>query len=97
MTLLMGLLADAYVKAGFKDEAMQTVEEAIAVADATGEHFYDAELFRLRGTLLAHPVSGKRDESVTSFRAAIAIARKQGAKTLEQRASESMGQYFGNT
>jgi predicted ATPase len=97
MTFLMGLLADAYVKAGFKDEAMQTVEEAIAMADATGEHFYDAELSRLRGTLLAHPVSGKKDESVTSFRAAIAIARKQGAKTLELRASESMGQYFGNT
>lgn len=95
MTFLMGLLADACLSAGYEAEAMQAVEEAIAMANATGEHFYDAELLRLRGKLLTHPSIARHPESEAALRAAVAIARKQGAKTLELRASESLGEYFG--
>jgi len=95
MTFLQGLLADACFRAGYEAEALQTVEEAIAIAEATGERFYDAELFRLRGTLLMHPSIGRKDESAASFRAGIEIARAQGAKTLERKAVESLRQAEG--
>lgn len=90
MSFLLGLLADTNLRAGHEVDAMKTVEDAVAMADATGEHFYDAELLRLRGTLLAHPSIGRAPEGMAAFRTSIAIARKQGAKTLELRASESL-------
>jgi adenylate cyclase len=95
MVFLLGLLADTCLRAGHEVDAMRTVEEAIALANATGEHFYDAELLRLRGKLMAHPSIDRGLESAASFRAAIEIARKQGARTLELRASESLRQHSG--
>jgi len=92
MTYLMGLLAHACFRAGDEAGAMKVVEDAIAMAEATGERFYDAELFRLRGNLLRNPAIGRGDESAASFRAAIEVARRQGAKTLEQRVIESLRQ-----
>ena len=79
---MLGLLADAQLKAGRHAEAMKTVEEALALADATGERFYDAELHRLRGELLARPPHGDLRKAEAAFRAAIddrAPAGRQGA------------------
>jgi predicted ATPase len=54
ISYLLGLLADAHAKAGHHAEAMKVVEEGIAMAEATGERFYIAELYRLRGELCVH-------------------------------------------
>jgi predicted ATPase len=69
---------------------MKTVEEAFALADATGECFYDAELHRLRGELLARPPHVDLRKAEVSFRAAIDLARQQGAKALERKAQASL-------
>jgi DNA-binding winged helix-turn-helix (wHTH) protein/predicted ATPase len=95
LAYLLGLLADAHLKAGQEADAMKAVEDGIAVADATGEHFYSAELHRLRGELLARPPSGHRRKAAESFRTATAIATQQGAKTLERRAIESLRRWSG--
>ena len=55
LVYLLGFLADVHLKAGHHAEAMKAVEEGIALAEATGERYYDAELHRLRGELLARP------------------------------------------
>lgn len=95
MTYLLGLLVDARMKAGQHADAMKTVEDAIALAEADGERFYTAELFRLRGELLAHRTAGRKREAEASFRTAIEIARTQGARALEHRARESLRRRFG--
>jgi predicted ATPase/DNA-binding winged helix-turn-helix (wHTH) protein len=93
LAYLLGLLADVHLKADHHAEAMKAVEEGLATAEATGERFYSAELHRLRGELLARADGG--NEAEASFRAAIAVARQQGARTLEHKASESLRSWCG--
>jgi DNA-binding winged helix-turn-helix (wHTH) protein/predicted ATPase len=45
----LALLSSALEKAGRADEALRVLEEALAIADATGERYYQAELHRLKG------------------------------------------------
>ncbi|MBA2437557.1 MAG: hypothetical protein H0V52_04290 [Acidimicrobiia bacterium] len=50
----LALTADVELRAGLLDDALATVAQALAEAEATGSCFYEAELHRLRGaTLLA--------------------------------------------
>ena len=95
LVYMLGLLADAQLKAGRHTEAMKTVDEALALADSTGECFYDAELHRLRGELLARPPHADLRKAEVSFRAAIDIARQQGAKALERKAEVSLARCRG--
>jgi predicted ATPase len=48
----LALLADALGKARKIEEGLKVLDEAMATADANGEHYYDAEIYRLRGELL---------------------------------------------
>jgi len=93
LVYLLGLVADVHLRAGHHAEAMKAAEEGLAMADAAGERFYSAELHRLRGELLAR--SDSRKEAEASFRAAIAVARQQGARALERRANESLRRWGG--
>jgi hypothetical protein len=45
------LLAEAYRKAGQVEEESTVLAEALAAVDRTGERWYEAELYRLRGEL----------------------------------------------
>jgi DNA-binding winged helix-turn-helix (wHTH) protein/predicted ATPase len=95
LAYLLGLLADTQLKAGHDVEAMKAVEEGLAMADATGEHFYSAELYRLQGELLARQPQGQRGKAEAAFRVAIEIAKEQGARTLEHKANESVRRWSG--
>jgi DNA-binding winged helix-turn-helix (wHTH) protein/predicted ATPase len=90
MCYLLGLLAEAQMKAGQHAEAMKAVQEGIALAEARGERYYDAELHRLHGELLARSSSGRKQQAEASFRVAIEIAKEQGARTLERKANDSL-------
>jgi predicted ATPase len=94
LSYLLGLLADAHANAGHHTEAIKVVEEGIAMAEATGERFYLAELHRLYGELCAHPAAGQEHKAEESLRLAINIARQQGAAALERKANESLRRYF---
>jgi class 3 adenylate cyclase/predicted ATPase len=50
--LYLGLLAEAYGKAGQAEEGLAALAEALKTVDNTGGHFYEAELYRLKGELL---------------------------------------------
>jgi predicted ATPase len=47
----LALLAEVYRKAGQAEEALSTLAEALEAAHKTGERFYEAELYRLKGEL----------------------------------------------
>ncbi len=47
----LALLATAYEKVGQAEEGLAVLAEALALVDKTGERFYEAELYRLKGQL----------------------------------------------
>jgi predicted ATPase len=47
----LALLAEAYGKVGQTENGLNTLAEARALVDKTGERVYEAELYRLKGTL----------------------------------------------
>jgi DNA-binding winged helix-turn-helix (wHTH) protein len=85
VTYLLGLLADARIKANLHAEALEAVEQGLALS-LSGERFYSAELYRLHGALCAHPALARKRDAAVSFEKAIAIARQQGAETFERKA-----------
>ena len=85
----LGLLAEAYGAAGQIESGLEAVSNALARAKTTGEHFWDAELYRLQGELFR--LSGD-NQAKTSFLHAINIAQSQQAKLLELRAAVSLQQ-----
>lgn len=44
-------LTEAYGKAGQHEEGLTVLAEALAIMNTTEERFYEAELYRLKGTL----------------------------------------------
>ena len=84
------MLAETLGRAGQAEAALEVVTEALAAADRSGERFYAAELHRLRGVACADPSVGRRHDAAASLRLAVAIARQQGALTLERRARASL-------
>jgi hypothetical protein len=83
------LLAQACLAAGRLEEGFRAIEEGAAVARETGQSFWDAELLRLRGELLA--ASGAPPPEVRRLlQEAIDVATRQGAIALVRRAERSL-------
>src|SRR4030095_11773030 len=45
------LLAETYRRGGQPEDGLAVLEEALTIVSKTGEHFYEAELYKLKGTL----------------------------------------------
>jgi predicted ATPase len=86
-TYFLMLLADAWLQLGRPNEAQAALEEGLARAEATGEHFCTAELHRLRARVcLARDVGDVRGAEA-AFDAALAAARHQSSRIFELRAA----------
>jgi DNA-binding winged helix-turn-helix (wHTH) protein/predicted ATPase len=86
----LGLLAEAYGRAGKIDRAQRTLSEALEIAGRTGEGLYEAELHRLKGELALQESRANRAAAEACFDLAIAVARRQDAKSYELRAAVSL-------
>jgi predicted ATPase len=64
--------------------------EALRAVDDTGEHFYEAELQRLKGVFLLQLSSANRGEAEACFQHAMTIAQNQHAKAWELRTATSL-------
>jgi len=96
MPYLLGLFADASIKAGRQAQAMKAVKDAIATVESTGERFYIAELYRLYGALLEQPSIGQAEKAQDAFRMAIKIAQQQGAVSLEHKADQDLRRHLAS-
>jgi predicted ATPase len=86
-TYFLMLLADAWLRLGRLDEAQSVLEEGLARAEATGEHFCTAELHRLRArACLARDAHDTRGAEA-ALDAALAAARRQSSRIFELRAA----------
>ncbi|HKA52847.1 MAG TPA: tetratricopeptide repeat protein, partial [Candidatus Binatia bacterium] len=92
----LALQAEAYGKTGKIEEGLSVLAEALAIVDKTGERFYEAELYRLKGelTLQQSGVPNPQSEAEACFLKAFEIARRQSAKSLELRAVTSLGRLW---
>lgn len=98
-----GLLAEASAKAGRIEEGLSVLAEALAIVQETGESYYEAELYRIKGALIMMQVDRANGDSVplpvmaeaeACFQRAVAIARGQRAKSWELRAATSLARLY---
>ena len=89
----LGVLAQAYARAGQIGEGLKTLDTALDTVAQNEERLYEAELYRLKGELLLMDDSPESDVE-GCFRRAIRVASHQGAKTLELRASASLSRLY---
>ncbi|HEV8716962.1 MAG TPA: AAA family ATPase, partial [Candidatus Binatia bacterium] len=92
------LLAQTYEQVGKAEEGLTVLAEALKAMDKTGERWWEAELYRLKGELtlqskVPDPKS-KVGEIEEYFHKAIDIARRQSAKLLELRAVMSLSRLW---
>jgi len=106
----LAILVEAYGKVGQAEAGLNVLAEALEGVDKTGERFYEAELYRLKGelTLQQFNVQGSKfqridprslmpdpqAEAEACFHKAIEIARRQQAKLLELRATVSLARLW---
>jgi predicted ATPase/class 3 adenylate cyclase len=96
----LALLAAAHGRAMQPQAGLDVVTDALAMVDRIGEHFYEAELYRLKGALTLQcpgedsQGSSVQQEAQACFQKAISVARQQGAKSLELRATVSLAQLW---
>ena len=77
--------------------AMAILHDALATADRTGHHSFEAELHRARGEipLKQNPVNSAPAEE--AFLAAIAVAKQQGTRSFELRAALALAKLYQAT
>jgi class 3 adenylate cyclase/predicted ATPase len=93
--LFLGLVADALAFAGAFPEASAVLEQALARSAEAGERWADAELHRLRGELALRVPQPDVRSAETSFRTAMEIAGRQGARGFELRSATRLARLIG--
>jgi predicted ATPase len=93
-TFFLGLLAGIAQDAGEPAEALGLLDTALAMADATGERWFEAELYRLKGRCLIAHDQGAGAAAEACFEHAIARAREQQARLWELRAATSLARLW---
>jgi predicted ATPase len=90
----LALLARAYGKGGHAEEGLRVLAEALMLVHTTAEHWWEAELYRLKGELLLMCAAENLTEAEASFHQALTLARRQQARSLELRAAMSLSRLW---
>jgi len=81
----LGQLGEAHHHAGDDASALAMLDEAIALAERTGEHVHDAELYRVRGLVHIAGGAGQRSRGLSDLLEAVSVAAAQRAVSFEIR------------
>jgi predicted ATPase len=95
--LFQGVLAELEAEGGDADDTLRRIDEALALASETGEHWTDAFLHRIRGEILLRREPANTAEVEQAFLASIAVAQQQRARSYELLASLSLGKLHQST
>ncbi|HKH47052.1 MAG TPA: tetratricopeptide repeat protein, partial [Thermoanaerobaculia bacterium] len=88
----LSLLIEVCLLHGRFDEAREALETAFSIIEATGEHFWAAEIHRLRGELALH--TGAEAEAAGWYRQALEGGRERGARSFELRAAMGLARLW---
>jgi TolB-like protein/predicted ATPase/Flp pilus assembly protein TadD len=76
-------------------EGLETIAEALAIVEGTGERFWEADIWRVKGDLtLKAADNNSQVEAETCYLRAIEVARRQSAKSFELRAMASLARLW---
>jgi len=93
LPVYFSMLAQACLKAEHWEEGLNALEQALTVSLRNDEHWWDAEIHRLRGELM-RAQGAAPDEVEAMFQRALEIARTQQARSLELRAAISLARLW---
>jgi class 3 adenylate cyclase/tetratricopeptide (TPR) repeat protein len=85
LTFYMTTAGALFAAAGDRDQARRLYDDALALGEQTGMHFYDAETMRRMALLEPEP-----DAHIAGLAKALEIARSQGARPFELRISREL-------
>ncbi len=92
--VLKTALANAEAQRGDYAGALATLELATLKSGRSGQHWFDAELYRTRGEILLEQDPAGFVRAEEAFLAAIAIAQRQKARSFELRAALSLARLY---
>jgi predicted ATPase len=76
---------------------LQRIDEALALASETGQHWTDALLRRIRGEILRKRDPANLAPAEEAFRVAVAIAQTQKARSFELQAALALAKHYQST
>ena len=91
---MLSYLASADAKLGQFDEAWRCIGETMTVVETTKQRLFEAEVNRMAGEIAVMSPQPDAGKAEAYFERAIAIARKQQAKSWELRAAMSMARLW---
>jgi class 3 adenylate cyclase/predicted ATPase/ABC-type transport system involved in cytochrome c biogenesis ATPase subunit len=91
------LLAEREAEAGRIEVALATLDAQLAAVEQTGQHWFDAEVHRVRGELLLKLRRPDVAAAESALMRAIEIARGQQTRTFELRAALSLANLYKTT
>lgn len=89
-TTFLLLFAQVCVQAEQFERGLSALDEAICLGEQTGERWFEAEAYRLKGELLLQKTPANPAEAEICFTQALQVARAQQSKSLELRAALSL-------
>jgi predicted ATPase len=92
----LGLAADAYARAGRRDEARASIGKAFEALAIGRDLAFAAELHRLRGALLLRAERSAREAAEADLRRALEIAGQQEALSLQLRAARDLARLLAD-
>jgi predicted ATPase len=92
-----GLLAELEAMTRGYDSALARIDQGLAIAGETGEHFTDPYLHRLRGEILLKRDLADPAHAEEAFETSIAVARQQGARSYRLLAALSLAKLYQST
>jgi predicted ATPase len=90
----LALLAEVSAQVGQIAEGLEALAEALAILGQSEARLWEAELYRLRGELLLRQTVAAPEEAEVCFQQALAVARRQQAKSWELRAAMSLARLW---
>ena len=94
LPVYLAWLAEAYGRIGQVKEGLRLLAEVLAWMDKTSERNSEAVVYRLKGELLLQQAVSNEPQAETCFQQALAIARRQQAKSWELRAATSLSRLW---
>ncbi|HEV2956219.1 MAG TPA: adenylate/guanylate cyclase domain-containing protein [Xanthobacteraceae bacterium] len=93
-TFYLGHIASAHAGMGEAQTGLAVLDQAFEIMETANERFFEAELYRLRATMLS--ALGKKNEAEAALRRALATARQQEARWWELRAATTLARHLGD-
>jgi predicted ATPase len=90
------MLAEACSEVGRFEQGLDALTEALTLADENENRYCEPETYRLKGELLLRQGNSNTAEAQSCFERAIKIARAQGAKSWELRATMSLARLLAS-